>query len=381
MTLIIINSWKRLFRNKFNMFWILLFPIALGTLFYIAFSNLNASESMNAIPVAVVTENDDYGKALTEVIHELSNLEEPFLAPQFTTEKEALDLLCEGNVIGILYSGEQVHLSISASMSTQTLNQSILEAFVEEYNVQSALLTEISMTHPGKMPEVIAAFDTVTDINREVSLQKNPDIDTYTQYYYNQIAMACLYAAMAGLIVAVENQSNLSSVAARKAASSKRKYQLIIGELFAAVTFEFLMNLFGFFYLAFLLKVGVAIQFPLAILTLFVGVLTGVSFGFFIGTFGHMGQDSKQGLLFAIIMPLCFLSGLMVGSMRIIVDQIAPFINRINPAALISDSFYSLAIFEGHERYAQNMLTLVVLSTIFIILGILKTRRSRYASL
>lgn len=381
MTLIISNSWKRLFHNKYNMFWILLFPIALGTLFYIAFSNLNASESMNAIPVAIVAENDDYGKALTEVIHELEKLEEPFLDSQFTTEKEALDLLSEGKITGILYSGEQMHLSISASMSTQTLNQSILEAFVEEYNVQAALLNEISMTHPEKMPEVMEAFDTVIALNQEVPLQKNPDIDTYTQYYYNQIAMACLYAAMAGLLVAVENQSNLSTVAARKAASSKRKYQLIIGELFAAVTFEFLMNLFGFFYLAFLLKVGVAIQFPLAILTLFVGVLTGVSFGFFIGSFGHMGKDSKQGLLFALIMPLCFLSGLMVGSMRIIVDQIAPFINRINPAALISDSFYSLAIFEGHERYTQNMLTLVVISTIFIILGILKTRRSRYASL
>ena len=44
----------RLMRNKANLFWILVFPILLGCLFKIAFSNITASENFHTIPVAVV---------------------------------------------------------------------------------------------------------------------------------------------------------------------------------------------------------------------------------------------------------------------------------------------------------------------------------------
>ena len=120
---------------------------------------------------------------------------------------------------------------------------------------------------------------------------------------------------------------------------------------------------------------------PYAILSLFTGVLTGVSLGFFFGTLGKKGKEEKDGLIFAVIMPLCFLSGLMVGNMRVLIDRVAPVVNRINPAALITDSFYCLSIFEGHARYTRNIVTLLLLSVLFIGLGILKTRRSRYASI
>ena len=51
----------RLMRNKANLFWILVFPILLGCLFKIAFSNITASENFHTIPVAVV-EGDNAGK-------------------------------------------------------------------------------------------------------------------------------------------------------------------------------------------------------------------------------------------------------------------------------------------------------------------------------
>ncbi len=378
---IIISSWKQLFRSKFNMFWILLFPIALGTLFYIAFSNLGQSESMHAIPVAVVADDDDYGNMLEETINSMKKSNPDFLKATFCGSKKARKLLENGNVYGIIESGQNIKLSISANMPSETLNQSILQSFVEEYNLRSALLMDIMTNQPQKMPDVVKEFNSSITYNKEISLQKNPNIDTYTQYYYNQLAMACLYAAMAGVLVAVNNQSNLSALAARKAVSSTKKYHFIIGELFAATIFEFIMNLFGFLYLAYVLKVGVDAQLPFAILALFVGVMTGVSIGFFFGTIGKKGKEEKDGLIFAVIMPMCFLSGLMIGNMRILVDDFAPIINKINPAALITDSLYCLSIFEGHARYFQNLTTLFVFSIILITLGILKTRRSTYASI
>ena len=111
--------------------------------------------------------------------------------------------------------------------------------------------------HPENAEKVISAFQNPHAFNEEVSLQKNPNVDTYTQYFYNLLAMACLYAAMAGVTVAVENQGNLSTLAARKTVSARKKSSMIIGELIAATIFEFVLNLIGFFYLSYILKVGV----------------------------------------------------------------------------------------------------------------------------
>ena len=71
----------------------------------------------------------------------------------------------------------------------------------------------------------------------------------------------------------------------------------------------------------------------------------------------------------------------MIGNMRIIIDRSAPIINKINPAALITDSFYCLSIYEGHTRYAQDLVSLLVLSFIFTGIGITLTRRTKYASI
>lgn len=52
---------KCLLRNRENIFWTLLFPLILATLFYFAFSNLNSAEAFSAIDIAVV-DNEQYRK-------------------------------------------------------------------------------------------------------------------------------------------------------------------------------------------------------------------------------------------------------------------------------------------------------------------------------
>lgn len=117
------------------------------------------------------------------------------------------------------------------------------------------------------------------------------------------------------------------------------------------------------------------------LLTAFLGCLTGVSFGFFIGSIGHLSEGMKFGIQMAGTMICSFLSGLMVGNMRLLVERVCPWFNHINPAALISDSFYSLTIYQSHSRYFQNSITLVIISALFCLCGFLITRREKYAAL
>lgn len=378
---IILTTWKRLLRNKGNTFWILCFPVVLGTLFNVAFSNLSASEDMKAISVAVVCEDDTYGDALKQSVEALSEGDDAMLKASFCNEKKAMDLLEAKDVTGIIYSGENAKLSISANMSTESLNQSILQAFVNEYNMYQDSITRIVVDHPEKIQEVLGNFESISDFNDEVSISRKPDADPFAQYFYNLLAMACLYTSMGGVLVATENQANLSQLGMRKCLSPTHKLKSIVCELFATATYEFALNFIGFMYVAFVLKVDIASRLPLAILTTFVGCLTGISLGFFIGSIGQKSQNFKQGLVFAVTMPLCFLSGLMIGNIKIIIQNNCPIINKINPATIITDSFYSLAIYESYDRFIFDICSLLIFVILFIMAGFLMTRRKKYASL
>lgn len=378
---IILATWKTLFRNKSNTFWILCFPIVLGTLFYVAFGNLSASENMNTIPVAVVLEDNTYGDTLKESVESLSTGDDPMLFPTYCEEEKALKLLEEKEIMGIIYSGEEAKLTVSANMSNEPINQSILASFVSEYNMYQKTFIQIATEHPERLEAAIKALDTKVTYNKEVSLTKNQKQDPYSQYFYNLLAMSCLFTAVGGLAVATENQANLSSLAARRTISSTRKLTIISGELLAATSYEFLLNAIGFSYVAFVLKVDILSHLPLAIASMFVGVLTGVCLGFFLGSFGKGTSEFKQGIMFASVMPMCFLSGLMMGNIRIYIEDFCPLINRINPAAIITDCFYSLAMFDNQGRFYRNLSTLVIYSILFCLVGVTKTRRQKYASL
>ena len=378
---IIITAWKRLLRNKANTFWILCFPVVLGTFFNIAFSNLAAADSFSTIKVAVICEDDEYGNTLKESVKELSSGEDAMLDPTFCDEEKAKDLLKEKDIVGIIHSGKVVKLSVSANMTNESMNQSILKAFVSEYNMIQDSITKIIADHPENIEKALSSLDSVSDYNSEVTLSRNQDANPYAQYFFNLLAMACLYTSIGGVLVATENQANLTDLGMRKCLSPTHKLKSIFAELIATSTYEFILNFLGFLYVAYVLKVDIASRLPLAILTTFLGCLTGVSLGFLIGCFGQKSQDFKQGVVFAVTMPLCFLSGLMIGNMKIIIQNNVPIINKINPATLITDSFYSLSVYESFDRYITNILTLVGLIILFIIAGFLLTRRKKYASL
>lgn len=378
---IILTTWKKLLRSKANTFWILCFPIVLGTLFNIAFSNLADSEDMEAIPVAVICKDDNNGAILKESIETVAKGKDAMLKPTYCDEKKAKELLKNKDVTGILYSGDVVKLSVSANMTTESINQSILQAFVNEYNMYQDSITKIAINHPENLHKALRNLDSVSDYNKEVSLSKKQDADVYVQYFFNLLAMACLFTSSGGVLIATENQGNLSELGMRKCLSPTHKLKSIIGELFATTTYEFALNFIGFLYVAYVLKVDIASRLPLAILATFIGCLTGVTLGFFIGCIGHKGKDFKQGMVFAVVMPLCFFSGLMIGNMKIIIQNNIPILNKINPATIITDSFYSLSIYESLDRYFVNIISLLIYISLFTIAGFFMTRRKKYASL
>lgn len=374
----------RLVRNRSNLFWILCFPIVLGTLFKAAFSNLDTADQFQPIPVAVVgveSSEDIHVQTFRQTIDTLSKKgDDQMLDVTICDKKKAMKLLEEKKIDGILTCDENIRLTISANMKNSQTNQSILKAFVDQYNIDEAILTDTAIHRPEQMPQMITKMTENISYREEVNYAYH-DTGSYTQYFYNLIAMVCLYTAIGGVVVTLENQGNLTTIAARKNVSASKKGVSIAGELIATIFVEFILNLLGFLFIVYILKIDMNFRMGLTILAIFVSTMTGITLGFFIGSIGKKSQEFKIGMVFAVVMPCCFLSGLMVGNMRMIVEHHAPWFNYVNPAALISDCFYSLTAYESLNRYYTNLLTLCGFTVIFTLGGIILTRRNRYASL
>lgn len=371
----------RLMRNKANLFWILVFPIVLGCFFKIAFSNITASESFHTIPVAVVEGDNADATAFHTMIEQLSgDSEDAMLSATFCDDKKARTLLEKGKVDGIFYTTDTVELAVNSDLSGASINQSILQSLLTQYYLNRDLIVQILTTNPGNIESLVDSIGQSVDTRKEVSLTRN-NIDTYDQYFYNLIAMACLYTAMGGINLAINNSANLSSLAARKTIAPAKRAALIGTELLAIILFESLLNVVSFLFIVTVLGIHMTTHLGLAMLTILISTTFSITFGMFLGCVGPKSEGGKTGLMFAVVMPLCFLSGLMMGTMRMVVEKYAPFVNRINPAALISDSFYALNNYDTLTRYTGNILTLLLMTVLFLIISILVTRRKTYASL
>lgn len=372
---------KTLLRNKAQVFWCLAFPIVLGTMFHFAFGGLSSSEQFSAIPVAVVLDDSKNNVILTNILDSLGAPgENQFLEITYATENEALSLLEQKKITGILYGNDTLSLTISAEMTDDAINQSILNSFVEQYNMSCAALYDVAVTNPEAMPDVISTLMEETDYLTETSFCKG-DFDESLTYFFNLIAMTCLYAAMMGNNIAIDNQANLSNLGARRNVSPVHRLITIFADLTAALIFQFTSVFISLCYLHFALGVNFGSQISYVLLVSFAGCLTGISLGFFIGCIGHLNRETKFGILMAAIMICCLFSGLMIGNIRMYVEKFCPAFNHINPAALISDSLYALVIYPSHERYFTNIIILFILSLCFSFGGFILIRRKKYASI
>lgn len=374
-------SVKRLLRTKEQIFWSLLFPVLLGTMFYAAFSNLSESEAFRAIPVAVVQSETKTDDTFTDTIEALSKEgKNQLFQSVFTTEKEALSLLENKEVDGIIYGNTPVTLSISSDMSSEKISQSILSSFVEQYNLNYDIISSVAREHPENLTAVFHIMEKDISYNTETTFTDG-STDEMLTYFYNLISMACMFGATSGCMISVNHQANLSALGTRRNCSPVHKLISVCAELCAHSLIQFGCVVLTLVYLIGILKIDFGNETGYICLTSVVGCIAGVCFGFFIGTINKLKEGSKIGLCVGINLMCCFFSGLMFGSMRMVIAGVCPWFNHVNPAALIADSFYALTVYPSHERYFKNLLLLIVISVIFTVAGFLAVRRKKYASL
>ena len=100
-----------------------------------------------------------------------------------------------------------------------------------------------------------------------------------------------------------------------------------------------------------------------------------------VATVFKTNENLKTGILLAITMLGCFLSGMMGITMKYIIDKNIPIINKINPASMITDGFYSLYYYDTLNRYWFNIASLAIFAFLMILVSMISLRRQKYDSI
>ena len=118
---------KALFRDKMLIFWTFAFPIILGTFFNMAFSNIENSEKLEIINIAIV-ENDEFqnNTIWKETFKTLSDEEneDRLFSTKYVTKEEAKQLLQDGEIVGYMVLEEQTPNLV---FMTSGINQTIFK--------------------------------------------------------------------------------------------------------------------------------------------------------------------------------------------------------------------------------------------------------------
>ena len=364
-------------RNKSQIFWSLIFTVILGTLFFVSFGDIYEMELANSVEVVCYFEDETIKQAFDENIANITMNDEGEKLLDITYAQsmdEAMDLLDDNT--GLFYSEDG---ELKVMLKDNGIYESVLVSVVREYHQTASVIKSVAdKSDPQSIQSIIELLRKTSDNNTDKKLTSG-NMDPYLIYFYNLIAMSCLFSSFSVIDITARNQGNLSPVGARKCMSSTNVAVTSLAELAAHVLTMFVLSFASFLYLI-IIGVDFGDRIPEIALIILTGTVMGTAFGFFIGSM-KVSTSIKEGLTTGISLAFCFFSGLMVSNIRPYIEEHCPVLNDINPAAMICDSLYSLNVYETNDRLYFNLVSMIIVSALFIAGGILIGRRKNYASL
>lgn len=385
-------AFKTLFKNRMLIFWTFAFPIILGTLFNMAFSNIENSEKLDIINIAIIN-NDDFenNEAFKASFEELSdeNNEDRLFNTQYTTEEKAKELLDNGEIVGYMKLKEDKPI---LTFATSGINETIFKYVTEEIEQTSDIIKNLSETETQKQITSGNYNINYEEIyNKVIELAKEDEVKlknisnsnlSYTMIeFYTLIAMTCLYGGMLSMISINQTLANMSNKGKRIAVSPTKKGTIILSSLLASYIAQLIGLAILFVYTLFVLKVDYGDNTCLIILLAMIGSFAGLTLGTFVGALFKTNENAKTGILIALTMFWCYLSGMMGITMKYVVDKNVPIINKINPASMITDGLYSLYYYDTFDRYWFNIISLLIFAFVLMLISFFSLRRQKYDSI
>ena len=410
---------KLLLSNRALVFWTLAFPILLGLLFKGALGDIVNKEAFDTVPVAVVNSQtyqdstfkiafDDLSKKDSSPV---SSKNQPILKLRMVnTLEEGKRLLEDEEVSGLveitgtatagMTKDAKAHLTLASNGMEQTILKAILDEIAQRTDMISQLTQREMATNvrahsppdfqnipPGQPPafdpsQVAASVqDRLAKSDFTLRDRSPKSMDLLMAEFFSLLAMAALYGGMFSMTVMNNAQPPLGVIGRRVAVAPTSKAKLIISGIISS----YLLQLVGLILLVAVCHVLFNIDFgpnwALTFLLTSLGALVGLSFGVAISALVPGGENMKIGVLISVTMLGAVLAGMMGGTMRYVVDQKVPLVNKLNPTALITDGFYNLYYHPGFDGFWQDVTLLLIISAVLLGASLFVLRKQRYDSL
>lgn len=382
-------------RERSVLFWVVLFPLILATLFNAMFKGLDGTAyNLPTIPVAIVDGSEgEAGEAFGETMDALSDGDDPLLAPVYVnTADDAYELLKAGETIGTITLDAQGWPSLQLSpgagdvgVSMEQIKRTVLADAVDNFCRSRAVAEDIIENDPMALanPDVIDSFSARDDYTAELAITHSKTKE-YVRYFYALLGFAALMAAMVGLNAVGAIQPNISPLGARRALSGTGRARMLVAAIAASWIVSFAALLLAFAYIRFVLGVEFGARDAACVLGLAIAALMATSLGALVGAIPAVPFDAKGGILTGITCLLSLFAGLYGTPALRLADRVAadaPWAAIINPAKQVTDLFYSLYVYTDLGPFFQTLGVLLVITAIFALAAVLLMRRQRYASL
>lgn len=378
-------------------FWTFAFPIILGTLFNMAFSNIEKSEKLEIMNIAIVEteefkENEIFKKSF-ETLSDEQN-EERMFSTKYVTEKEAKKLLENEEIIGYLILTDKAKIVVQQNGINETIFKYVVDEISQSQEIMQTVAKKkieeiIKNTPPEELGNMNSTYASIYGEVMKMTTENEIDLKnisnsnlSYTMIeFYTLIAMFCLYGGIIGMTAINQTLANMSSSGKRIAVSPTPKGKIILSSVIASYIIQLIGLALLFAYTIFVLKVDYGNSITQIIELSLVGSLAGLTLGIAIGSLLKTNENTKTGIIIAVTMFGCFLSGMMGITMKYIIDKNIPILNKLNPASMITDGFYSLYYYDTFDRFYLNVISLGIFALLMIGISIISLRRQKYDSI
>lgn len=380
---------KIIFRNKSLIFWTFAFPIILGTFFKLAFNNIEKGETLSTIDIAII-DNQEFNdnQFYKEAFNQLSTGENKMFNTKYTTLENAKKLLSDEEITGYLVlSNDVINITVNSSGINETIIKTVVDEINTNKNMYETLINkeiEDEFKSGNTNIDYKDIYNKVTDkIISDVKLNdiSNSNLSYTMIEYYTLIALTILYGGTISLYMVNKTLPNLSEVGKRVNTSSLKRSTILFSNLLASYVVQLIGLCILFIYCVFVIKADFGDNLPLIILLSLIGVFAGLSMGVFIGVNVKGSEGAKSGILIGITMLFNTLAGMTGVTLKYVIDKNIPIINKINPANMITDGFYSLYYLNGMNRYFFNIMSLIIFSIVLLRFSLKKLRRQQYDSI
>lgn len=383
-------SLKTLFRDKGLIFWTFAFPILLGLFFNLAFSDIEKSETLDIIDIAII-DNYEYqnNTIIKEAFKELgsSTSNNQLFNIKYVDIDEANKLLDDNKIEGyILLENNDKKIMVKENGVNATVIKSVVDELSTNEKIINELVKDELSTNTNK--DINKIYEEVYKKAQNLMTKDNNITDissknlSYTVIeFYTLIAMSCLYGGTIGLVAISNNLANMSDKAKRKSISPTSKSSMLLSSLLASYIVQIIGVTLLLLFLYLILKIDFGTNPLFVIILTLSGSLAGLTTGVFIETVLKCNESVKTGIIIAITMFFCCLAGMMGITLKYVIDTNIPILNIINPANMITDGFYSLYYYKTLNRFWFNIASLLIYSLILVLISYKTLRRQKYDSI